>query len=97
MPPVRTLADLGVETIVQYPGQQQVDLKVEIEVPGSWFGGTAAGALTAAERRDKYKAQAVEAAAVHEFPGVRGAKKSKEAAIRFLCIDDARGESTRVR
>ena len=40
----------------EYPGQQQVDLKVKIEVPGSWFAAGAAGALTAGERRDKYDA-----------------------------------------
>ena len=27
-----------VVVVKQYPGQQQVDLAVEIEVPGSWFG-----------------------------------------------------------
>ena len=34
------LAALGVEAIKFYPGQEQVDLSVEIEVPGSWFNGT---------------------------------------------------------
>jgi len=51
------LAALGVEAIKFYPGQEQVDLSVEIEVPGSWFSGTAIGSLTLAERRQKYKAQ----------------------------------------
>ena len=32
------LLALGVEQIKQYPGPQQVELKVEVEVPGSWFG-----------------------------------------------------------
>jgi len=31
------LLALGVEQIKQYPGPQQVELKVEVEVPGSWF------------------------------------------------------------
>ena len=44
------LAALGVEAIKFYPGQEQVDLSVEIEVPGSWFNGTAIGSLTLAER-----------------------------------------------
>ena len=35
-----------VEVVKQYPGQQQVDLAVEIEVPGSWFGAGPMGALT---------------------------------------------------
>ena len=45
-----------VEIVKQYPDQAQVDLCVEIEVPGSWFGGT----LNASERSLKYQAQAVE-------------------------------------
>ena len=68
-----------VEVVKHYPGQQQVNLSVEIEVPGSWFGGTEMGSLTASERRQKYKAQAVEYAEVREFPGAsRGARKVKE-------------------
>ena len=55
-----SLMTFGVEMIKQYPGQEQVDLSVEICVPGSWFSGTAIGALTAAERRESYLAQAVE-------------------------------------
>ena len=27
-----------VEVVKQYPGPEQVDMRVEIEVPGSWFG-----------------------------------------------------------
>ena len=49
-----------VAVVKQYPGQQQVDLAVEIEVPGSWFGAGPMGSLTATEQRKKYKAQAVE-------------------------------------
>ena len=59
--------DRYVEVVKQYPGQQQVDLAVEIEVPGSWFGVGPMGALTDAERREKYTAQAVEYAEVREF------------------------------
>ena len=76
-----------------YPGQQQVDLAVEIEVPGSWFGAGPMGSLTATEQRKKYKAQAVEFAEVHEFPGAtKGARKTREKAIRFSCITDATAE-----
>ena len=46
-----------VEVVKHYPGQQQVNLSVEIEVPGSWFGGTEMGSLNASERRQKYRAQ----------------------------------------
>ena len=90
MPLAAKTNPLGFDVITQYDGQEQVDLAVEIEIPGSWFGGGAQGSLTTAERREKYKAQAAQYAAVHEFPAaVRGGKKSKEKAIRFLCIDDA--------
>ena len=79
-----------VEVVKHYPGQQQVNLSVEIEVPGSWFGGTEMGSLNASERRQKYKVQAVEYAEVREFPGASlRARKVKEPAIRFICIDDA--------
>ena len=82
-----------VEVVKQYPGQQQVDLAVEIEVPGSWFGAGPMGSLTATEQREKYKAQAVEYAEVHEFPGAsKGARKTREKAIRFICITDATDE-----
>ena len=77
-----------VEVVKQYPGQQQVDLAVEIEVPGSWFGAGADGALGASERREKYTAQAVEFAPVHEFKKAR-AKATKEPGIRFICLSDA--------
>lgn len=75
----------------QYPGQQQVDLGVVVDVPGSWFGEGAAGILSAAERREKYKAVAVEYDAAHVFQMVRGRHhgNSKAEAIRFLCPDDA--------
>ena len=75
-----------VEFVKQYPGPEQVDLCVEIEVPGSWFEGT----LNATERSLKYKAQAVEYDDVREFPGLTPKScKTKEKAIRFLCIVDA--------
>jgi len=79
-----------VEVVKQYAGKEQVDLSVEIEVPGNWFGGTEMGSLSASERRQKYKAQAVEYAEVREFPGASArARKVKEPAIRFICLDDA--------
>jgi hypothetical protein len=62
------LSDGQIRKIVkQYPDQKQVDLCVEIEVPGSWFGGTEMGSLNATERSAKYKAQAVEYDDVREF------------------------------
>ena len=74
-------------SLKQYPGQQQVDLSVEIEVPGNWFGGSP----TSTEKREKYKAQAVEYAEVREFSGPhKQSKKTKDPAIRFICIADGR-------
>ena len=76
--------------VKQYAGKEQVDLSVEIEVPGNWLSGTEMGSLSASERRQKYKAQAVEYAEVREFPDASArARKVKEPAIRFICLDDA--------
>ena len=45
MPPTTTQTTLNsVEIIKQYPGPEQVELKVIVNIPGSWFGGTAIGA-----------------------------------------------------
>ena len=63
--------DRYVEVVKQYPGQEQVDLAIEIEVAGSWFSDGPMGALTATERREKYTAQAVEYSEVREFPGAQ--------------------------
>ena len=88
-----TAMDRHIEVVKQYPGQQQVDLAVEIEVPGSWFGVGPMGALTPTERREKYTAQAVEYSEVREFPGAsRTARKTKEKAICFICCADAAHE-----
>ena len=88
-----TAMDRHIEVVKQYTGQQQVDLAVEIEVPGSWFGVGPMGALTPTERREKYTAQAVEYSEVREFPGAsRTARKTKEKAICFICCADAAHE-----
>ena len=50
MPPGASLLAAGFEIIKQYGGEEQVRLKVVIEVPGSWFGGGAEGALTAGDQ-----------------------------------------------
>jgi hypothetical protein len=62
-----TQTALGVDITKQYLEHEQIELKVTVQIPGSWFGGSAQGALTAIERRDYYEAQAVEFAAVREF------------------------------
>jgi len=84
-----TAMERYIELVKQYPGQEQVDLTVEIEVPGSWFGVGSMGSLTTTERREKYNAQVVEYSQVREFPGAsRGAHKTKEKTIRFICLAD---------
>ena len=71
-----------VEIVKQYPDQAQVDLCVEIEVPGLWLGGTEMGSINATERSAKYKAQALEYDDVREFPGpTPKLRKTKEKAV----------------
>ena len=85
------LGALGVEIITQYAGQEQVDLAVLVDVPGSWFGAGADGGLAAAEKKEKYRAQAVQFAEVREFKKAR-AKATKEPGIRFICLSDAQDD-----
>ena len=87
-------AHAGFDIITQYKGQEQVDLSVVVQIPGSWFGSGAQGALTAAERSTSYRAQAVEYADVHEFkkPGCR--TLCKDQGIRFVCLSDAQDNSS---
>jgi len=88
-----TTMERYIELVKQYPGQEQVNLTVEIQVPDSWFGVGSMGSLTTTERREKYNAQAVEYSEVREFPGAsRGARKTKEKAIRFICLAHAADE-----
>ena len=79
----------GFELIKQYGGEEQARLQVPIDIPGSWFGAGDSGALTTAERKDKYEVQAVEFAQVREFKKVGKSKTTKDQAIRFICLSDA--------
>ena len=73
-----------------YPGQQQVDLKVKVDVPGSWFAAGAAGGLTSGEKNERYEDIAVEFQEKHVFPPLPGGRKAATGpAIRFLCHSDA--------
>jgi hypothetical protein len=56
----------------QYPGQQQVDLKVKVDIPGSWFSAGQSGGLTAAERKEKYESIAMEYEEKHVFEPAAG-------------------------
>ena len=74
----------------KYPGDQQAQLRVKIEVPGKWFGAGEAGALSAGERREKYDAVACEYEEKHVFEAAQARKPAKVGeAIRFLCHADA--------
>ena len=79
-------------TFKKYPGQQQVDMQVVVDMPGIWFTSGPLGGLTAAERRVKYAAMAVEFDEAHVFEP-EDKKKRKPArlaeALRFICPDDA--------
>ena len=82
---------LGVDIIKQYPGPEQIELKVVNHIPGSWFTWEQSNA---GERRDHYQAQAVEYKEVMEFPGAGPrSKKTREAAIRFICLSDAQDDA----
>ena len=91
VPEAGQLGALGVERIFQYAGQEQVDLALIVDVPGSWFGAGSEGGLAPGEKKEKYAAQAVEYAQVHEFKKPR-AKSTKEQAIRFICTSDAQDD-----
>lgn len=90
--PVRSMEEF---TFKRYPGDEQVEMHVRIEVPGSWFGDGANGSLSAGERREKYEAVAVEYDPNHVFKGTtKGRKTARQAeAIRFICHDDAADEA----
>ena len=51
MAPKKGSVTMGDILFKQYPGQQQVELSVVIETPGSWFSGTSEGQLNAIARR----------------------------------------------
>ena len=87
--PCTLQAHAGFDIITQYKGQEQVDLSVVVQIPGSWFGSGAQGALTAAERSASYRAQAVEYAEVHEFKKAGSRALSKDQGIRLVCMSDA--------
>jgi hypothetical protein len=77
---------IDVEIIKQYPGRQQVERKVKVQVPGKHFPS-----LTAAEQKQFFDGTAVEFCERHKFPqhnkgwGVAHTGPG----IRFLCESDA--------
>ena len=78
--------DAFVEPIKQYPGKQQVERAVKVNVPGKHFTG-----LTQAEQKLSYEATAVEYRERHDFE--RHVKAwgaaHKGPGIRFVCDSDA--------
>ena len=87
MPPRKAAATPALVNMLfaKYPGQQQVDLSVKIDVPGSWFGAGGAGTLTAGERREKYEAVAVEYEEEHVFEAAAG-RKPAQGAGHQICV-----------
>lgn len=74
----------------QYPGQQQVDLSVKIDIPGSYFSAGSAGGLTAGERKEKYEAIAMEYEEEHILVAAAPRKPAKIApCIRAVFPSDA--------
>ncbi|KAK3288232.1 hypothetical protein CYMTET_4288 [Cymbomonas tetramitiformis] len=69
-------AALPCEVVKRYPGKEQVDLSVQILIPGHWFNG-----LVGAEKAKKYTATAVEYANCRQFGAARSLVKTE--AIRF--------------
>ena len=83
-------------TYKKYPGEQQVELSVKIDMPGSWFSGTAIGGLTTAEKKEKYVAMCVEykEAYVFEPEDTNKRKPAKiSPAVRFICPEDAASDA----
>ena len=72
-------ARLGVQLIKQYPAKEQAELKVKVQIPGSWFGGS----LTPEEKRELYWAQANDSSEAHKFPRSGGRREQTCAAIHF--------------
>ena len=96
--PRKTVSQVRLESMAykKYPGQQQVDLSVRVDIPGNWFQATSVGGLSTAERKEKYAAIAVEYDEAHLFePEDRKRRKSARIgeAVRFLCPDDAADDS----
>jgi len=95
MPPAKAPArppggGIAAHCFKHHPGQQQVDLSVRIDVPGSWFSAGADGTLTAAEKKDKYVAVASEYEEKHVFEPSVGRRPAKVGqGIRFVCPEDA--------
>ena len=72
-------ARLGVQLIKQYPAKEQAELKVKVQIPGSWFGWS----LTPEEKRELYWAQAKGSSEAHKFPAPadRAPKLSRDAPL----------------
>ncbi|KAK3270373.1 hypothetical protein CYMTET_21224 [Cymbomonas tetramitiformis] len=72
---------LPCEVVKKYPGPEQVQLSVVIEVPGRWFN-----AIPTYEKAKTFLATAVQYSICHQFGNGRNAVKTE--AIRFQVEDD---------
>ena len=77
-----------VDTFTNYPGPQQVELKVKIQIPGSAFQGDG---FTVGK---KYECVAAEYHANHQFDKTGSKSKFCAKAIRALCAEDASDDAT---
>ena len=83
MPPQHKQVDLSLYTIKQHPAKEQAELRVRINIPGSWFKG-----LSGTDRARQYECEAYDWEAAYHFPkdGARAAHTSP--GIRFMSKDD---------
>ncbi|KAK3263384.1 hypothetical protein CYMTET_27805 [Cymbomonas tetramitiformis] len=73
---------LPCEIVKKYPGQEQVDLGVRIEIPGHWFN-----AIPAEDRNKRFVSTAVEYQACRPFYG-NNRSLAKTEAIQFQVEED---------
>ena len=83
--------DAFTERIRQYPAKEQAELRVRVNIPGSWFGG-----LTPAESSVVYEGEACGFEDAYRFSrkGYRQAFVSE--AVRFICKSDAQDDPNAV-
>jgi len=72
-----------VDRIKQYPAKEQAELRVRVNVPGSWFNN-----LSSVERAQKYVGEAVGFEAAFRFGKKGGRTAHTSSGVRFICESD---------
>ena len=72
-----------VDRIKQYPAKEQAELRVRVNVPGSWFNN-----LSSAKRGQKYVGEAVGFEAAFHFGKKCGRAAHTSPGVRFICESD---------